>query len=148
MRRAVSLIAIATALVIPSAAAASWQATGSGSGYSSADALSGGNTPTTSVSGRNVTVNWTATSGSVPVTGYVVKRYDASSGVQQTTGSGCSGTIAGTSCTEAAVPPGSWKYAVTPARQNWRGSESAKSSATTVGSPALSLSTTTITCRP
>ena len=148
MRRAVSLIAIAATLAIPSAAAASWHPTGSGSGYSRADALSGGNTPTTSVSGRNVTVNWTATSGNVPVTGYVVKRYDASSGVQQTIGSGCSGTVAGTTCTEAAVSPGSWKYSVTPARQNWRGSESTKSSATTVGSPALSLSTTTITCRP
>src|SRR4051795_2599973 len=149
MRRGASIIAIAAAaLAIPSAAAASWQATGSGSGYSQADSLWSGNTPATSVSGRNVTVNWTATSGTVPVTGYVVKRYDASSGVQQTIGSGCSGTIAATSCTEAAVPPGSWKYAVTPARQNWRGTQSAKSSSTTVGSPSLSLTTSTITCRP
>lgn len=151
MRRTASLIAIAAAvLAIPSAAAASWQATGSGSGYSHADSLAAGNTPTTSVSGRNVTVNWTATTGNVPVTGYVLKRYDASSGVQQTIGSGCSGTVAGTSCTEAAVPPGSWKYSVTPARQNWRGGESAKSSAATVGSPTLALSPNnpTITCRP
>lgn len=143
----ISALAVLALAMSASTALGSWSATGSGNGYSRANAMPGGNTPTTSVSGRNVTVNWTASSGNVPVDGYKVKRY-STGGAQQTIGSGCSGTIGTTSCTEAAVPPGSWKYSVTPVHQGWSGSESAQSSTATVGSPNFTLSTSTITCRP
>ncbi|HSD23321.1 MAG TPA: hypothetical protein VLB79_03255 [Solirubrobacterales bacterium] len=65
------------------------------------------------------------------MTGYLVRRYDES-GNAQTTGAGCSGTIATTSCTETAVPPGTWRYRVTSVNAKWRGPESAASAPVSV----------------
>lgn len=147
-RRAALRLAIVTALLVfASSAAASWLSGGPGSGYSRATTMPSGNTPTASVSGRNVTVSWTASGGTVPVTGYLVKRYDQS-GQVQTIGSGCSGTTAGLTCTETGVPPGQWRYTVTPVRGNWRGAESSQSAAVTVAGPNLTLSPTTVTSLP
>jgi hypothetical protein len=68
--------------------------------------------------------------------GYLVKRYDAGNDAAQTILSSCTGTITGTSCTEASAPAGSWKYSVTPTvGDHWRGAESAKSPAITVPGP-------------
>lgn len=143
-----TLLAVILGLMLPAIALASWQAASSnGKAYSKAKALPVGNTPTASVSNRSVTVSWTAPSGGAPVTGYVVKRYN-NSGTLQTIGANCSGTVAGTSCTESSVSAGTWKYSVTPANQNWRGTESAQSTAVAVGSPALTVSPTDITGLP
>jgi hypothetical protein len=81
-----------------------------------------------------VTVTWAAssyTNGGTPG-GYVIKRYDATTGVVQAIGANCAGTISALTCTESGVPFGSWKYAVTPATASWRGAESAKSATVTV----------------
>src|SRR4051794_24785110 len=145
--RTLILACMAMAL-LPAVASASWHATSSnGKGYSVSKSLSAGNTPTASVSNRSVTVSWTAPGGGAPASGYVVKRYNTG-GALQTIGAGCSGTVAGTSCTETSVPAGSWKYSVTPANANWRGAESAQSTAATVGSPTLTVSPTNITSLP
>jgi hypothetical protein len=148
MSRGASIaLALALTTAVPVTALASWQAPGAGNGYSKANALSPGATPTATVSGRSVTVSWTASGGAVPVTGYAVKRYDTG-GQAQTVGSACAGTVAGLTCTENGVPPGQWRYAVAPANNNWRGTESAQSTAITVGSPSLTLSPATITTLP
>src|SRR3954451_18623291 len=78
--------------------------------------INAGNTPTTSVNVQAVTVSWTAStlSDGRAVSGYVIKRYDAGSGVVQTILSNCTGTVVALTCTENAVPNGSWKYTVTP----------------------------------
>lgn len=96
--------------------------------------LGSGNVPAGSVSGHKVTVTWTATSytNGGTAAGYVVRRYNASTGVLQTIGANCSGTITALTCTENGVPSGSWKYTVTPATGNWRGPESAKSATVAV----------------
>jgi hypothetical protein len=129
---------------------ASWQGTGSGSGRSVAASMPAGATASAVVSGRNVAVSWTAsTVGGYPVGGYTVKRYDAGTGVVQSIGSSCSGVVTGLTCTEAAVPPGSWKYSVTPLRGPWTGGEGVKSATVVVGSPTLSwTSSTSITSLP
>lgn len=81
--------------------------------------------------------------------GYTVHRYDASTLALQTIGASCTGTIAGLTCTEAAMPPGSWKYAITPKQGLWIGTEGAKSTTATVASPSLTwTSSTTITSLP
>lgn len=150
MRRGGLALAIAcVALAIPTVATATWDGTGSGSGYSRATAIQAGNTPTASVSGRNVTVSWSASSvnGGPAASSYTVGRYNGA-GQAQTIGSGCSGSVGSTSCTENAVPPGTWRYAVTPRFQGWNGVESAQSSAVTVNPPALGLTPTTVTSLP
>jgi hypothetical protein len=82
----------------------------------------------------NVSVSWSAStfSGGGAVSGYVVKRYPAGGGAAVTPAANCSGTIAGTSCTENGVPVGSWKYSVTPVAGAWSGAESPLSAAVSV----------------
>jgi hypothetical protein len=148
MRRAFVLawLVIATAAAVaPGAAWAGWSAGASGSASAKAQIMPTGNTPTVSVSNRNVTVSWTASTlpGGAAVSGYTVKRYDASTDALQTIGASCAGTIAGLTCTETSVAPGSWRYTVTPVKQSWVGGESAKSSTTTVDAPSLTFSSST-----
>ncbi len=147
-------IAVATlaALCGPAGVAhATWGSGGNGGGASKALTVSAGNTPTTSISGRNVTVSWTASSisgGGPNADGYIVKRY-STGGAEQSIGSACSGTLTALSCTEGNVPSGSWKYSVTPTYQNWRGSESGQSTTQGVDSPGYTLSSSsTVTGLP
>ena len=115
-------------------ASAAWSRSAIGSGAAQAKALGTGNIPTATVSGKKVTVTWSASTfsngGNVP--GYVVRRYNASTGVLQTIGASCTGTIAALTCIERNTPAGGWNYTVTPAVANWRGGESAKSPIVTV----------------
>ncbi|MEO8093869.1 MAG: LamG domain-containing protein [Pseudolysinimonas sp.] len=129
---ALLLAAIFTAGSIGSAAWAFWSAgaTVGSNGASAATSVNGGQTPTATVAAANVTVSWAASTlaSGQPVSGYTIKRYDATGTVLQTIKSACTGTIATTSCVESAVPEGSWKYSVTPVlATNWLGAESAKS---------------------
>lgn len=116
-------------------------------GASGAASVNPASTPSVTVSGRTVTVNWQATtlSNGAPVTGYVVKRYDANTLAPQTIGTGCQFTVTTTVCTEDRVPAGRWVYSVTATvGTNWRGQESVKSSPVTVTGPSLALSTTRV----
>jgi hypothetical protein len=134
MRLRATLIASALALVtalVPASASASWKGTASGSASAKARSLGSVAQPTTSIANRNVTVRWAAPGSGAPVTGYLVRRYDAS-GNAQTIGTGCSGTIATTTCTETAVPAGTWRYRVTTVNAKWRGPESAASALVSV----------------
>ena len=146
-RVAMTMLACAALLAVCSTALAAWNGNGSGPSYAKARSLPAPAAPTTSATGRNVTVSWTAPGGSVPITGYLVKRYNGSD-VVQTVLSGCTGTIATTSCTENAVPAGSWRYTVTAVRGNWRGNESPKSTTVNMTGPSLDLGPTTVTSLP
>jgi hypothetical protein len=145
-----ALCGVAVLVFAADPASAGWGASGGGSGTSKAKTAPAGNTPTVSVSGRNVTVSWSQSSfaGGPAVGAYKVKRYDASSGTVQTIGSGCSGVIAALTCTETGVPAGSWRYSVTPVQGNWLGTESTGSTSATVNPPALTLGSTTVTSLP
>jgi hypothetical protein len=142
-------LVLLTALGAPVASRAAWQSPGSGGQSARAISLSSGSTPSASVSNRSVAVSWTATSlpGGASVAGYVIRRY-STGGALQTIGSGCSGTVTTTSCTETGVPAGSWRYTVTPVQGNWTGGESGQSSSVTVSAPALSLSPSSVTSLP
>ena len=131
VRLRATLIFIASALAVlaallPAAATASWSGTTPGKATSKARSLGSVDQPRASNVNQSVTVNWAVPNSGAPVTGYIVRRYD-DSGNAQTIGAGCSGTIAGTSCTETAVPPGRWRYRVTAVNAKWRGPESAAS---------------------
>ncbi|TAL44768.1 MAG: LamG domain-containing protein [Salinibacterium sp.] len=136
VRATSALVALtASALVLGVTGGAAWAYWSAGSsstsnGASAASSVNAGATPTVSLSGGNVTVSWTASTLATgqAVSGYIVKRYDATTLVQQTIQSACTGTIVALSCTENSIPPGSWKYSVTPVfSTNWRGAESALS---------------------
>ena len=145
-----TLLACLIACLSQPVAEATWSPSATGSAASRAHSMPAGNPPTATVSNRSVTVSWSQSSfpGGSGVSGYVVKRYDASN-QSRTVSSSCSGTISGLTCTENAVPSGTWKYSVTPKQGNWLGAESAKSSSVTVASPSLSFSSsTTVTSLP
>jgi hypothetical protein len=124
-------------------AQASWGGTGSGSTFSKARSMPTGNTPTTSITGRNVTVSWSTSSfagGGPNISDYTVKRYNTG-GALQSIGSNCSGTVSALTCTENNVNPGSWKYSVTPkSGTNWVGTESSQSTTQVVNAASYTLS--------
>lgn len=137
-------------LLVPSLALAAWSAAGSGDASSKAFSMPTGDTPTVSVLGRNVSVSWAASTfaNGDPVAGYLVRRYDASSGTPQTVLSDCAGTLAGLSCVEHAVPAGTWRYTVTPVHGSWTGAEGALSAPVSVAAPSLSLTPSTVSSLP
>jgi hypothetical protein len=96
--------------------------------------LTAGQAPAATASGSSVAVSWPAATfpDGAPVAGYIVRRYNAATGGQETTGAACSGTITSTSCTESAVSAGSWVYTDTPVQANWTGTGSPASASVTV----------------
>ena len=133
----------------PGVAVASWAGGGSGSAWTKAVSAPAGSAPSGSVTGRNVTVSWSAARfpDNTAVNGYTVRRYNGGH-VAQAVAASCDGTINALTCTEAAVPPGMWTYAVTPKQAQWTGIESADSAGVTVGSPSLALAPATLTTLP
>ncbi len=101
-----------------------------GNGVAAATTVGAGATPTAVSAGTTVNLSWAAStlaSGGA-VSGYVVKRYNATTLAVQTILSSCTGTIVTTSCTESSVPAGQWRYSITPVvGTNWTGAESALS---------------------
>lgn len=130
------------------AAWAYWTAsavTGS-SGAAFATSVNTATAPTVSKqSAQNVTVSWPAVTlgNGVAATGYLVKRVDAATSTAQTVLSGCAGTLSTLSCTESAVPAGSWRYSVHAVYGTiWSGPDSPASTTITTGNPVITLSRT------
>lgn len=147
--RVFALAAGAAFGVLPAASAwAAWSAGGAGAGAAKSQAMPAGPTPAVSVQGRNVTVSWPAATlaGGVPVSGYQVRRVNAS-GTGVTVGASCSSTQTGLSCTETTVTPGTWSYGITALFAGWTGAEGTRTTAT-VGAPAFSLGTAAVTALP
>jgi hypothetical protein len=144
-RARIVLSASVVALIVagPGSAFAAWVIDAVGSVSSKAQIMPGGSMPAVSVSGRNVTVSWSASrfSGGTPVSGYTVRRYEG--GSPSSPGSACSGTITVLRCTERDVPPGTYRYTVIPWHGLWSGAESALSASVTVNAPKLSLTVPT-----
>lgn len=135
-------VALAVSLMLavvagPGVSWAAWVGVGGGGGYGAAVTMPTGGTPSVSVTGRNVAVSWSQATfpDSTPVNAYVLERYNGI-GIAQGVGSSCSGTISGLTCTEAAVPPGVWTYAVTPKHHQWLGIEGSLSLGATVAAPS------------
>ncbi len=135
--------AIAAALAIGMVLGATWNASAfwavqSDAGSNGAAAATGvnqGATPVVSATGQSVSVSWAATTltGGQAVSGYRVRRYDATTLAAQTMLTACNGTLVAIGCTENSVPAGTWVYTVTPVfATNWQGGESARSSAVTI----------------
>jgi hypothetical protein len=119
-------LAVLLTLVPTYAALAAWPAQASGSGAGAAAVTPSGTAPAGSASGTSVTISWAAAkfANGAAVAGYQISRYNAGTGAPATVGTGCSGVITTTTCTEQAVPAGTWVYADTPAQLTWTGGPS------------------------
>ncbi|KRE72092.1 hypothetical protein [Arthrobacter sp. Soil762] len=128
---------VAAALVISwgaPAANAYWQTLSSNNGGARADAILAVAAPTASPSAGAASVSWaqSTTAAGRPVSGYTVARYSSpTGGTKVAAGGGCGGTIATLTCSEAALPAGTWYYTVTPVLASWTGVESARSAGVT-----------------
>ncbi len=145
----ITFVVAALACVGPAALAA-WNKSGNGQGEAKATSMPSGSTLSVSVSNRNVSVSWTAVTmpGGIPVDGYKVFRYDLGGTAFPVTG-GCTGTVAGLTCTETAMAPGGWRYAVAPVYRLWQGAEGPRSATATILAPVFNLTgSTNITSFP
>ncbi|XAS66629.1 hypothetical protein V3C33_14180 [Micrococcaceae bacterium Sec5.7] len=128
-RSAMVVAAILTvAMFGASTAAAYWKASGTASTTAATATLQ----PPTSVSvpsasSTSVPVSWTASAGTLAPAGYYVTRTTGASTVPAC-GSGPAALIAGTSCTDSAVPLGSYTYAVTAIYRSWSARSAASGS--------------------
>ena len=108
---------VATAAATP--ALAYWSATGSGSATATTGAL---NPPTgvtvPAAAAPNVRVDWTAGIGGVLPEGYIVTRNNGSTTVPACGSSAASLTLA-TTCSDVAVPDGTYTYVVTAVYRSW-----------------------------
>lgn len=117
---------------VPSAAAG-YGALATGDGVSQAGNIPVPAAPVAVAVGGTVTVSWTpiTLSGGQPVDGYVVERLD-SLGAAVAVLPACDVLITSTTCTESAVPAGTWQYRVRGIRGSWSGTASAPSAPITV----------------
>lgn len=133
--RALRVGVLLTVLMTVSGTAwAAWTATGGGTGSATTDTLAAptGVTATVASGAGGVAVSWSPATTGVAPSGYRVDRTDTVAGT--TTGAcGTSSTslLTGTSCTDASVPDGTYRYTVLSVRSGWTAT-SASSSPVTV----------------
>ncbi|MCW2779723.1 MAG: Ice-binding protein [Marmoricola sp.] len=136
-KRLRAVIAVALGLSLSVGGAWAYWSAGSvpgGNGASAAATLGQGATPVASASQGVVTIDWASTA---LASGYIVKRYDATTLALQTIVTDCAGIVPTTACTENNVPAGQWVYTVTPILgTHWTGSESQGSNAVSTDSSA------------
>src|SRR5205823_3784323 len=135
---------LVAALVLPAAAAwAGFTSSSSNTGNSALmQIMRQGNTPTKTISGRDVAVSWTAaklSDGTTSPSSYTLAR-SGGSGTPVT--SGCNGSVAGLTCTDVGMPvtSSSWSYTDTPVLSSWTGPASSALSFS-VPDPAAALDT-------
>lgn len=139
------LVWLALMAVVPQESWAEWLADAAGSATVDADTLPAGDVPFAVAAGRNVTVTWDQAllASGDPVQGYHLVRYPSTSATPASMTTTCTGLITALSCVETNVPPGIWRYTVTPVQAGWSGLESPFGAAVTVGDPALTFTSST-----
>ena len=139
------LVWLALMAVVPQQSWAQWLAQATGAGHVDADTLPEGDIPFAVVTGRSVAVSWDqAVLGSGnPVQGYHLQRYPSTSTTPASMTTTCTAMVTALTCTETNVPPGIWRYTVTPLQGGWSGLESGFGAAVTVGDPALTFTSST-----
>lgn len=121
-RRAAAVMALAAALLgVSDSAWASWTGTGSGTGGATTSTLvAPSGVSATSAGSSAVAVSWTAPTSGVAPAGYRVDRVDAATGTSAAAcGTSASTLLTSTSCTDASVPDGTYRYVVSSVRSGW-----------------------------
>ena len=120
-------LALVLAIAMPAWAFWTVKTTVGSAGAAAATTVQAGQQPSIAVDGDDVTLTWGATTlaNSEAVEGYEIRRYDESDLTQQTVLTTCDGLQTSLTCTEQAVPDGTWLYTVTPrVGDHWTGDES------------------------
>jgi len=127
-------LALPAGLISAPLAQAAWVVGGSGNAAALAYTMPSGGQPSVSATGNSVSVRWPAAlfPDGRGVAGYVIHRFDSATGAPAAVGASCSGTVTSTTCTEQAVPAGTWTYTDTPVQDNWSGGQSPASAAVTL----------------
>lgn len=130
---AIATVAFALIAFLPSVALAAWSCAGAGTASGAAATMPTGTPPTAVGAGSAVDVRWTPVvlSDGASVEGYIVLRVGSNGAAVPASGS-CAGVVITTTCTDSAVPSGSWSYSDTPVQDSWSGGESPLSSPVTV----------------
>jgi hypothetical protein len=118
-----------------------WSSSGVGQGSSTTGTLN----PPTAVTGTpnatgTVAVSWTASTGTPVPTGYYVTRTTGATTVAAC-GSSATALVAGTSCSDTAVPAGSYTYQVVAVYRSWTATSTASAAVTVVIATKLAFTT-------
>jgi hypothetical protein len=138
-------VLVAASSTASSTAWAAWTALGGGTGRATTGTLVAPSALTaTSVSGpSSVGVAWSAPSTGVAPNGYRVDRTDTTSGsTVAACGSSSSSLVSGTSCTDASVPDGTYRYTVVAVRSGWTATSATSSPVTVLATVTTSVSLT------
>ena len=121
-------------MLTPSAALSAWTVASSGEGQVAAGSLGIGEIVDVAASGGEVTVSWVVSGlPAIADERHEVRRYPAGGGDPAAVQPHCSEEVGDDACTEVAVPPGEWEYAIVPrAGVAWLGAESPRSDPVTV----------------
>jgi hypothetical protein len=145
-RLVVLLVALVLAALGTSRALGFWTpGDAHGNAVGSATVMNQGPTPTAARDLTSAVVTWgvAIADNGTAANGYIVRRYDAGTSVEQTIRAGCNGVIAATTCSETGMPDGTWKYTITPVMgDNWRGQEGPRSGVVQFGPTTLTLDRT------
>jgi hypothetical protein len=134
---------------VAGSALAYWTSSGSATGAGTTGTLAA----PTSVTGTqtqgtgSVVVSWTSSSGSPSPTGYYVTRAGSSNTVVAACGSSAANPVPGPSCTDTAVPLGSYTYSVVAVYRSWTAT-SATSASVTVGQASQTINFTSSPVNP
>ncbi|MDT4946826.1 MAG: hypothetical protein QOH14_3559, partial [Pseudonocardiales bacterium] len=148
-----TLAALVAVVVVAAGAGVAWGFWTAGdsthAGQAKADSLPAGQTPAVSlansggVTTATIAFNRSSSTDGKTVSAFVINRYSAASGGSAAATFTCTpaGTASAVSCTESAVPAGTWYYSDTPTIPGslWVGSESARSAPVSTDTTAPSV---------
>ena len=132
-------------MTVSGTAWASWTVTGRGTGTAPTATLTAPSsvTATAATGATTVSVAWSAPTTGVAPTGYRVDRTDvATAATVAACGTSPSSLLGSTSCSDASVPDGSYRYTVVAVRSGWTATSASSASVTVLASVRTSTSVT------
>ncbi|WP_374969163.1 Ig-like domain repeat protein [Terrabacter sp. BE26] len=130
---------------VSSSAWAFWTGTGSGTGGATTGTLvaPSGVSATSSAGSSAAVVSWTAPTGAVAPAGYRVDRVDTATGTAAAAcGTSATSLLTSTTCTDASVPDGTYRYVVSSVRSGWTAASAPSATVTVRASIATATSLT------
>ena len=140
-------IVLTVLMTVSGTAWASWTATGGGTGSAPTATLTAASsvTATAAAGATSVAVAWTAPSAGVAPAGYRVERTDVTTSVTVPACGTSSSLLSATSCGDASVPDGTYRYVVVAVRSGWSAASASSAPVTVQASVTTSTSVSSST---